>query len=94
LLKIVESPVTKHLPSNCLRFALSTKGKLVDIFGLAKEVDVGRPVVFLVGAVAKGNPTMELDYYDEAYCISRYAMSASNCLGRVMSAFEDAWSIQ
>jgi rRNA pseudouridine-1189 N-methylase Emg1 (Nep1/Mra1 family) len=57
-------------------------------------VDICKPVVFIVGAVAKGNPTMEVDYFDEAYCISRYAMSASNCLGRLVSAFECAWGIQ
>jgi rRNA pseudouridine-1189 N-methylase Emg1 (Nep1/Mra1 family) len=36
LLKIVESPVTKHLPGDSLKFALSTKGKLIDMFNFAK----------------------------------------------------------
>ncbi len=86
-MKIVQSPVTNHIPSNSLKLALSTKGKLIDIFSFVKELDTSKPIVFLVGAVAKGNPTMEVDYYQEAYCISRYAMSASNCLGRLTTAF-------
>jgi rRNA pseudouridine-1189 N-methylase Emg1 (Nep1/Mra1 family) len=70
-----------------LKIALSTKGKLTNIFNFAKEIDGTKPIVFIVGAVAKGNPTMEVDYFHEAFCISRYAMSASNCLGRLLTAF-------
>lgn len=94
LLKIIQSPVTNHLPPESLKIALSTKGQLVDIFSFVKELDPEKPIVFLIGAVAKGNPTMEVDYYNEAYCISRYAMSASNCLARITTAFEEYWKIQ
>ena len=60
LLKIVTSPVTNHLPPESLKLALSTKGKLIKIDEFIKERKFNEPVVFLVGAVAKGNPTMEV----------------------------------
>lgn len=63
-MKIIQSPVTNHIPSESLKVALSTKGKLIDIFDFVKEIDQEKPIVFLVGAVAKGNPTMEVDYYN------------------------------
>lgn len=93
LLKIVTSPVTNHLPPESLKLALSTQGKLIKIQDFIKEKDFKEPIVFLVGAVAHGNPTMEVDYYQESFCISRYAMSASNCLGRLLTAFEFLWGI-
>ena len=64
LLKIITSPVTNHIPPESLKLALSTKGKLIKIQDFITERDFKEPVVFLVGAVAKGNPTMEVDYYN------------------------------
>jgi rRNA small subunit pseudouridine methyltransferase Nep1 len=51
-------------------------------------------VVFVVGAVAKGNPTMESDFIQDSVCISKYALSASVCLGRIMNTYEDIYGIQ
>ena len=93
LLKIVQSPVTNHLPSDSLKVAFSTKAKLINVHDFIKEVNPQKPIVFLVGAVAKGNPTMEVDYYQESYCISRYSLSASKCIERLMSSFEILWDI-
>lgn len=47
----------------------------------------------VVGAVAKGNPTMEVDYITDSICISKYALSASVCLGRITYAFEMLYNI-
>ena len=49
--------------------------------------------MFVVGAVAKGNPTMEVDYIQDSICISKYALSASVCLGRLMNTYEDLFEI-
>ena len=56
---------------------------------LAKELKFSQPIVFVVGAVGKGNPTMEVDYIQDSVCISKYALSASVCLGRIMNTYED-----
>lgn len=50
--------------------------------------------MFVVGAVAKGNPTMESDFIQDSVCISKYALSASVCLGRIMDTYEDIYGIQ
>ena len=47
----------------------------------------------VVGAVDKGNPTMEVDYITDSICISKYALSASVCLGRITYAFEMLYNI-
>ena len=72
---------------------MSTKGRLVSMAQLSKDLNSSQPLVFVVGAVAKGNPTMEVDYIQESVCISKYALSASVCLGRMMNTYEDVFGI-
>lgn len=83
----------QYLPSNAIKIAMSTKGRLVHMAKLAKEFNSEQPVVFVVGAVAKGNPTMDVDYIQDSVCISKYALSASVCLGRIMNTYEDLYEI-
>lgn len=87
LLEIVKSPVTLHLPAEAPKIAFSTKARLVDMSKYAEKINNEKPVVFVIGAVAKGNPTMEVDYINDSVCISKYALSASVCLGRIMYSF-------
>lgn len=47
----------------------------------------------MVGGVAKGNPGMEADYVDDSICVSRYSLSASCCLSRIIFTFEDLWNV-
>lgn len=89
----MKSPVTLHLPSEAPKIAFSTKAKLIDMKKFAEKINNDKPLVILVGAVAKGNPTMEVDYYTESICISKYALSASVCLGRITYAFELLYEI-
>ena len=72
---------------------MSTKGRLVSMAQLSKDLNSSQPLVFVVGAVAKGNPTMEVDYIQDSVCISKYALSASVCLGRMMNTYEDVFGI-
>lgn len=43
----------------------------------ADEIPQNEPIVFVVGAVAKGNPGMEVDYTNDAICFSKYPLSAA-----------------
>ena len=57
----------------------------------------------MVGAVSVGNPgkiytinimiAMEVDYIDDSICISKFGLSASVCLGKILNAFENHWKI-
>ena len=60
---------------------------------LTEELPQDQPVVMVVGAVAKGNPTMEVDYINDSVCISKYALSASVCLSRIMHTYEEIYDI-
>lgn len=93
MLEIIKSPVKQYLPPDCIKIAFSTKGRLIATPKLLKELDTSKPIVFVVGAVAKGNPTMEVDYIQDSVCISKYALSASVALGRLMNSFEDIYDI-
>lgn len=79
--------MTLHLPSEAPKIAFSTKARLIDMSKFAEKINNEKPVVIVVGAVAKGNPTMEVDYITDSICISKYALSASVCLGRITYAF-------
>lgn len=59
LLEIVKSPVNQYLPTEAPKIAFSTKAQLIDFSKYAQKLDnTDKPVVIVVGAVAKGNPTM------------------------------------
>ena len=57
-MEIVKSPVSLHLPQESLKIAFSTKAQLVDMSKYAVKINKDKPIVFVIGAVAKGNPTM------------------------------------
>jgi rRNA small subunit pseudouridine methyltransferase Nep1 len=85
--------VKQYLPSNSIKIAMSTKGRLIHMTKLAAEFKSDQPIVYVIGAVAKGNPTMDVDYIQDSVCISKYALSASVCLGRIMNTYEDLYDI-
>ncbi len=59
----------------------------------AEKLKENTPIVFVVGAVATGNPAVEIDYIDDSICVSKYSLSASVCLGKIMNTFENKWEI-
>lgn len=85
--------MTLHLPSEAPKIAFETNAKLMDMKKFAEKINNDKPIVILVGAVAKGNPTTELEYHTDSVCISKYALSASTCLGRITYAFEMLYGI-
>lgn len=93
LLRVIKGPVTEHLPEDCLKVAASTKGRLVRVADYVKAIDQNRPIVFVIGAVAKGNPTMEVGYTQDAVCISKYPLTAAYAVTKLLIAFETLWGI-
>ena len=59
LLKVVKNPVTKYLPANCKKYALSCKGTLVNPWEWVETLPTDEPVVFIIGAMAHGHVTKE-----------------------------------
>jgi len=50
-------------------------------------------ICFVIGAVAHGNPGMENTYVDDCISISKYGLTASVCLNRILNAFENELDI-
>jgi rRNA small subunit pseudouridine methyltransferase Nep1 len=77
LMKVIKNPVTDYLPLNCLKIGTSCKARLVDVDEFIKKIEKNGEIVFVVGAVSKGNPGQENDIVQESVSISKYALSAS-----------------
>ena len=93
LLKVIKNPVNDHLPSNALKIGTSCHAKVVKTGEYIEKLPLNKPVVFVVGAVSTGDPAMEVDYCDEYISVSKYPLSASNAIGKIINAYEDAWNI-
>jgi hypothetical protein len=42
-----------------------------------------------VGAVSKGNPTMEVDYFDRTARLGEFPLSANYCISKLLHGFEE-----
>jgi len=67
---------------------------MVKMTKFAERLPRNGPIAFVVGAVSKGNPVLECDYLDDSICISKYALSASCCLSKIINTFEELWEIE
>jgi len=96
LLKVVKGPITDYFPPNSLIIGTSTKGRMVKANEFIEKITTDRnePIVLVVGAVSKGNPGQENDYVNDCICISRYPLSASNCLFKIVEGFEQVWKVE
>lgn len=91
LMRVIKNPVTQHFPAGALKIACSVEGELVDMKEFVPALPPNKPVVFVVGAIAHGH--FKVDYAESSIAVSRYPLSASVCLGRIMNAFENMWGI-
>mmetsp|Transcript_20333 Transcript_20333/g.38274 ORF Transcript_20333/g.38274 Transcript_20333/m.38274 type:complete len:244 (-) Transcript_20333:296-1027(-) len=92
LLKVIKRPMTQHLPAGAYKIGTSNKGKLVDLRRYIPTINADtRPIVFIVGAMAHGQATV--DWQETCIAVSQYALSGSVALGRIMNGFENYWNI-
>lgn len=102
LMKVVSNPVVKYLPAGSQRFGLSVAGKAVKFREFAAQVEKDEkgtevPLVFVVGAVAHGDPVTEAqfgaDYIQEPISICPWGLSAACCCSKICNEFEHLWGI-
>ncbi|TYZ64025.1 hypothetical protein PybrP1_003544 [[Pythium] brassicae (nom. inval.)] len=94
LLNVIKNPVTKYLPANTKKYALSRTGKLVNPWEFVETLPADEPVVFIFGAMAHGHISKEnTNYLDETISISEYPMSGAQAICRLLNAFERHWGI-
>ncbi|XP_020228162.1 ribosomal RNA small subunit methyltransferase NEP1 isoform X2 [Cajanus cajan] len=93
LLKLIQNPVTNHLPINSLKIGLSfSSTKAVQLRDYVSGANCDENLVFVVGAMAHGK--IDVDYIEDLISVSGYPLSAGTCLRRICIALERSWNIQ
>jgi rRNA small subunit pseudouridine methyltransferase Nep1 len=93
LLKVVENPITNHLPPNCRKVTLSKEASLVKVREWVADVGPSQSICVFVGAMAKGEDTFADQFVDEKIGISEFSLSASVACSKFCHGAEDVWDI-
>ena len=89
LLKVVKNPIQRHLPPDCVCFGFSVKGDRYTPQAFAASLPEGKPVCFVVGAMAAGHVSQDdhenmVDYVS----LSQYPLSGATAINRLLGAIE------
>jgi len=93
LLELVPGPVSRYLPENSKKIAMSWDAPKVRLYPYFKKLSPERTLCVAIGAMAKGQDDFADSYVDEKIGVSDYALSASVACGKVCCALEDVWGI-
>ena len=91
LLKVIKNPISDHLPMNCPVIATSEKSRLVDLDEYCTSLNKGKPVIFVVGAISKGD--LDINYHNDSISVSSYPLSASVVCSKICNTFEKIWEV-
>lgn len=91
LLKVIKNPIKDHLPIGCPIIGTCEKSRLVDLDDFCTSLDKGKPVVFVVGAMSKGD--INVDYTDDNVSVSSYPLSAAIVCAKLCTSFEKVWDV-
>lgn len=93
LLRVIQNPITDHLPPNCRKVTLSFDAPLVRVRDWVEGIGPKESVCVFVGAMAKGTDNFADEFVDEKISISNYSLSASVACSKFCHAAEDVWDI-
>lgn len=93
LLRVIQNPITDHLPPNCRKVTLSFDEQTVRVRDYIQGLGPKESICVFVGAMAKGADNFADEYVDEKISISQYSLSASVACSKFCHAAEDAWDI-
>lgn len=93
LLRVIQNPITDHLPPKCRKVTLSFDAQVVRVREYIDTLDSDESICVFVGAMAKGPDNFADGYVDEKISISNYSLSASVACSKFCHAAEDAWDI-
>lgn len=93
LLKVIQNPITDHLPPNCRKITLSFDAEVVRVRDYVERLDPKESICVFVGAMAKGTDNFADELVDEKISISNYSLSASVACSKFCHAAEDVWDI-
>ncbi|KAI7852151.1 Alpha/beta knot methyltransferase [Circinella umbellata] len=93
LLRVIENPIEKYLPTNCHKIALSWDAPSVRLSEYVQTIPEDKNIVVAVGAMAHGTDDFADSYVDDKISVSEYSLSASVACGKLAGAVEDLWGI-
>ncbi|CAO3597388.1 unnamed protein product [Absidia cylindrospora] len=93
LLRVVENPVSKYLPTNSYKMALSWDAPTVKLSEYMPTIPKDKNIVVAIGSMAHGTDDFADAYVDEKISVSDYSLSASVACGKVACAVEELWGI-
>jgi len=93
LLKVIQNPISDHLPPNCRKVTLSFDAELVKVRDYVERLNEDESICVFVGAMAKGSDNFADAFVDEKISISNYSLSASVACSKFCHAAEDVWNI-
>ncbi|KAL4381668.1 hypothetical protein AHAS_Ahas04G0156500 [Arachis hypogaea] len=92
LIRVLEEPVTRHLPVNYHIIGLSYSSEmLVDIDDYVCDLSDDVTPVFVVGAMVNGK--VKRDNTHDYISVSDYPLSAKCCVGLICDALEQKWKL-
>eukprot|EP00474_Spongospora_subterranea_P009103 CRZ09561.1 hypothetical protein [Spongospora subterranea] len=91
LMKVIKNPVTAYLPIGAPRVGTSVTADVVNVDDWVSALPADEPIVFMFGSHAHGK--CEVDWTDRCISVSKYPLSASTAVSRVLGAFEKKWEI-
>ena len=93
LLRVIQNPITDHLPPNCRKVTLSFDAPLMRVREFVETLEPKESVCVFVGAMAKGEDNFADSLVDQKISISHYSLSASVACSKFCHAAEDVWDI-
>ncbi|KAI7871817.1 Alpha/beta knot methyltransferase [Spinellus fusiger] len=93
LLRVVENPVSKYLPTNSHKIALSWDAPTVKLSEYVSTIPEDKHLVVAIGAMAHGTDDFADAYVDDKIGVSEYSLSASVACGKIACAVEELWGI-
>ncbi|KAI1848328.1 hypothetical protein JX266_005634 [Neoarthrinium moseri] len=93
LLRVIQNPISDHLPLNCRKVTLSFDAPLVRVRDWVEGLAPKESVCVFVGAMAKGTDNFADEFVDEKISISNYSLSASVACSKFCHAAEDVWDV-
>ena len=93
LLRVIQNPITDHLPPNCRKVTLSFAASVVRVRDYIETLEPQESCCVFVGAMAKGPDNFADAFVDEKISISNYSLSASVACSKFCHAAEDAWDV-
>lgn len=93
LLRVIENPITKHLPTKCRKITLSFDAKIQRVQDYVETLAEDESICVFVGAMARGEDTFADEWVDERIGLSSYPLSASVACSKFCHGCEDSWGI-